>query len=200
VNGRLRLMIVTLLLAGGPCLYSKQSKSEGRPRLTLIQCDMAGIPPRIRLRAKSETTRIFDRAGVDVIWIEAEAGCKIPSMDRCFIVVVVPLPPEAWNKPYATGFAPVRNGAYRRAYIFYDRVTSVAKTFSLTHVPDTVGVILGHAVAHELGHLLLPDDAHSPNGIMRDEWNFRLSEEAAAGRLLFSENQTKVIREELRAN
>jgi len=199
VNGRLEVIIVTLFLTGAPCLYSKQAKSEERPRLMLVLCDMAGIPPQIRLRAKTETTRILDRAGVDVIWIEGEAGCKIPSLDRCFIVVIVALPPETWNRPYATGFAPVRTGAYRRAYVFYDRVTAVAKTFSLTHLTDSVGVILGHAVAHELGHLLLPGDAHSLNGIMRDQWNFRLSEEAAAGRLLFSDDQSKVIQAELRA-
>jgi hypothetical protein len=55
-------------------------------------------------------------------------------------------------------------------------------------------------MAHELGHLLIPGDAYSPNGIMRDEWNYRLAEEAAAGRLLFTSDQRRLIQKELRSD
>jgi hypothetical protein len=35
------------------------------------------------------------------------------------------------------------------------------------------GDLLGHAAAHELGHLLLRSDAHSPAGIMRASWEVK---------------------------
>src|SRR5262245_31349665 len=100
-------MIAALILTGAPDVYSRQSKQGGRPSMTFVQCDMTGIANEIRVIAKREVIRIFNSAGVDVIWVDAEAGCKIPSMNRCFIVVIASQPPEAWSKPYATGFAPV---------------------------------------------------------------------------------------------
>jgi hypothetical protein len=192
-------VIAALFLVGAPCLYGWQSAPEVRPHMTLVQCDMIGVPNEIRLLAKAEVIRIFSSAGVDIIWIDAEAGCKTPSVNRAFMVIVMSEPPEAWGRPNATGFAPVRTGAYRRAYVFYPRVTAVAKVFSTNRLPQSVGVILGHAIAHELGHLLIPGDAHTPNGIMHDQWNYRLAEEAAAGRLLFTSDQSQLIQKELRS-
>jgi hypothetical protein len=197
VNGRLEMTIVTLLVAGTPCLYGVHTKQEVRPRMTLVQCDMAGVDSEVLLLAKRETTRILVSAGVDILWVDAEPGCKVLSVNLCFIVVIMPKPPEVWNKPYATGTAPVRTGAYRRAYVFYDRVTAVAKAFTTNRRMETAGIILGHAVAHELGHLLIPGEAHSLNGIMRDQWNYRLAGEAGAGRLLFTQDQSKLIQREL---
>jgi hypothetical protein len=199
VIGRLDV-IVMLFLVGPPCLYSEQSRPAPRPPLTLIECDMAGVPIEIRTRAKGETIRIFDSAGVDVVWVDVGPGCKVPSIERSFIVVIIHEPPEAWNKRRAAGFAPIRTGAHRRAYVFYDRVVAAAKASTTNHVLESTGIILGHVVAHELGHLLLPGDAHSINGIMRNQWNNRLSEEAAAGRLVFTPDQSKLIRRELQAN
>jgi hypothetical protein len=158
---------------------------------------MAGVPREIRARAKRETTWIFDSAGVDLVWWDVDAGCNVPFKDRSFIVVLTSEPLPGWNEPNATGFAAVRSGAYRRAYVFYDRVRAAALAFTKISLSETTGIILGHVVAHELGHLLLPGDAHSLTGIMRDKWNYRLSEEAAAGRLLFTPDQSKLIRKEL---
>ncbi len=55
-------------------------------------------------------------------------------------------------------------------------------------------VILGHLMAHELGHLLLPEGAHSKRGIMpcplnREDW-----QAAAKGILLFTAEQSKQLR------
>src|SRR5262245_28352328 len=48
----------------------------------------------------------------------------------------------------------------RVAYVFYDR----AERFTPLHR----GKYLGHFMAHELGHLLLPQYAHSVTGLMRE--------------------------------
>src|ERR1700682_765215 len=36
--------------------------------------------------------------------------------------------------------------------------------------PEETGTLLGHAMAHELGHLLLGSNSHSVRGIMCAEW------------------------------
>ena len=49
-----------------------------------------------------------------------------------------------------------------RAHIYWHRVQATADRYALAHSD-----VLGYAVAHELGHLLLPEHSHAPTGIMR---------------------------------
>jgi hypothetical protein len=55
--------------------------------------------------------------------------------------------------------------------------------------PD-VGQILGHVIAHELGHLL-GLDSHSPTGIMRADWSRTDLEDAFSGNLLFARQRAE---------
>jgi len=53
-------------------------------------------------------------------------------------------------------------------------------------------LILGHVIAHEIGHVLLNlENHHSPAGIMRGEWNPRVLEDAKAGILVFQASRLK---------
>jgi hypothetical protein len=57
--------------------------------------------------------------------------------------------------------------------------------------------VLGHVMAHELGHLLLGSNAHSRQGIMRRQWYGDDLHLASKGSLLFSEDQARSIRKNL---
>jgi hypothetical protein len=48
-----------------------------------------------------------------------------------------------------------------RTYIFSHRVGALAKRNQ-----RSVGEVLGWVIAHELGHLILPENSHSATGIM----------------------------------
>ncbi|PYV32761.1 MAG: hypothetical protein DMG22_12175 [Acidobacteria bacterium] len=50
--------------------------------------------------------------------------------------------------------------------IFHDRVISMAEGANAT-----LAVLLGRAMAHEIGHLLLGANSHSRTGIMRASWS-----------------------------
>jgi hypothetical protein len=68
---------------------------------------------------------------------------------------------------YRLGFSyvdPVR-GTGTLATVFADRVATLAATLE-----TAAGVVLGRAVAHEIGHLLM-GQAHSANGLMRAIWS-----------------------------
>lgn len=100
------------------------------------------------------------------------------------------------RKGSVLGFAqPAGEGEVRRvATVFYSRVEEVtAATNSLT------GEVLGTALAHELGHLLLGKGAHSRGGLMRCPWD---TEELLAlhrGQLLFDSAQSSSIVESIEA-
>jgi hypothetical protein len=61
----------------------------------------------------------------------------------------------------------------------------------------TEGLILGHVIAHEMGHALLNTDKHTDTGIMRAIWDMDDLFEGARGRLVFTPNQTEVMRTEV---
>jgi hypothetical protein len=46
--------------------------------------------------------------------------------------------------------------------VFYGRVAA-----AVAERPISISVVLAHVISHELGHLLLPPNSHSPFGVMR---------------------------------
>jgi len=57
--------------------------------------------------------------------------------------------------------------------------------------------ILGHAIAHEVGHLLLGPSAHSPSGIMRGVWSPDDLKLMSWTYLLFTPSQSDQLRADL---
>ena len=81
------------------------------------------------------------------------------------------LPPGATRRqtdPGSAGFAvPPEDGGFGAfAGVFHDRVRELATSINEAEV-------LGHVVAHELGHLLLGTGQHSAGGIMKGEWRYK---------------------------
>src|SRR5207244_733912 len=90
----------------------------------------------------------------------------------------------------AMGFAPgseVRRG--RVAYILAYRVDDVAQAHGMDRA-----ALLGAAMAHEVGHLLLSINAHSKTGIMRADWNEEDFRRASVKQLFFTAEQGTQIR------
>ncbi|MCP5119901.1 MAG: hypothetical protein GY953_54585 [bacterium] len=86
------------------------------------------------------------------------------------------------------GSAWVANGSGSLAAVYYHRVLDLEKG----NLADRVA-ILGCALAHEIGHLLLGHSRHSNNGIMRASWGDKDLRRMAKGRLLFTADQARQI-------
>jgi len=75
------------------------------------------------------------------------------------------------------------------AFVYYDRVLQSAHERE-----QDAARLLAYAIAHEMGHLLLPPPAHSPSGIMRPEWDGDDLRHIASGSLQFTAVQVNAIR------
>ena len=73
--------------------------------------------------------------------------------------------------------------------VFYHRVEELAKSKTCSK-----GEILGHAAAHELGHLLLGNLDHTSTGLMKARLGHKDLQTAAKGDLLFTEGEAGLIR------
>jgi hypothetical protein len=177
-----RLMLVTAL-AG----LASPAIAEPRPSLNvaLHVCNDPDIQANLVDRAKAEMSRIYRDVGVDIAWIGetptatgADGLQPLASSDRHLTLVILcrELTEEVTTEETALGAAVgTREYRGRMAYIFYDRVERVAQThLNTSREPGTddmyAVIVLAHAMAHEMGHLLLPY-GHSPTGLMRAEWD-----------------------------
>src|SRR5262249_12048761 len=131
--------------------------------LVLQLHNLAGAPPATVARAQSEVARMYNDVGVQVEWQHAQ---PIASND---VVRVILLEYETGGlrrtPDMVMGAAQRAPGGTRIAYVFYRRVESEAERHSVSTT-----FVLACAIAHELGHLLMPGDGHSRDGIMRACW------------------------------
>src|SRR5262249_14531237 len=144
-------------------------------RIRIIVCDNAGVESRMLLTARNVADRVMRSAAVEITWIDVgSCDSSDPSFepskwpaDGYYLIVIEPdvLPNSATTD--VMGFAPVATGRFPRAYIFYNRVRGFSDLVEGMSSKGGIGIVLGHVIAHEMGHLLLPANAHSKTGIMR---------------------------------
>jgi hypothetical protein len=60
--------------------------------------------------------------------------------------------------------------------------------------------VLGHAIAHEMGHILLGSNSHFSDGIMQAQWGKAALTHASKGDLLFTIDQSRTMRRNLLAH
>lgn len=79
-----------------------------------------------------------------------------------------------------------------QAAVFY---TKIAGFHSISLVDP--GTLLGYAMAHELGHLLLGSNSHSPTGLMSADWRTADLIHMEQGGLLFNVEQSRKMKARL---
>jgi len=73
-------------------------------------------------------------------------------------------------------------------------VTWVTKVPEPGSRPAAQHNLLGVVIAHELGHMLLPNQSHAKRGLMEEAWNSGHFRAASAGLLLFADESGELIR------
>jgi hypothetical protein len=115
---------------------------------------------------------IFREAGVELEWLDCQTAGQ-PSADCLRPLGATRLRLELFpgrNKksPSLAGVATIRSGSSVLACVYPETVHELAAKVSWD-----LGELLGHAAAHEIGHLLLRTAGHSPAGIMRASWEVK---------------------------
>jgi hypothetical protein len=149
------------------------------------------VPPEVLTAAERRAARVFDQIGIQTSWQVSDmraAGGSDAIEDDLGSAIIVSLLSEAMEiqieaQPTVMGMA-VPGG--RLAKIMYQRVEHMAQATNID-----LATLLGHVIAHEIGHVLLSRDAHSSGGIMAAALDPQL---AARGVLWFSPSAAAVAR------
>jgi hypothetical protein len=128
--------------------------------------DAAGVPPRALDQARASATVVLAAAGIRPIWRPCHATACI-SRPKPHEIEIRIVKATRLSERGSLGFATVDvvQHAGTLATIYFDRIDALAAEIGADR-----GELLGRAVAHEIGHLILGTTAHSPIGLMRATW------------------------------
>jgi hypothetical protein len=143
---------------------------------------------------------VLAAAGIDVEWLACvgevvSPACNEPLAPSELSVRLVRLPaPLSADRQLQLGYSLVDTHAHdgTLATVYVDRVEWLAGEAGTDSAP-----LIGLAVAHEIGHLLLGTNAHARAGLMRALWSRTEIEHATASDWLFSKRQASQMRTSL---
>ena len=185
-------MAVTVLMTS--TAYA-QTRSVGADLPVRIY-DLTGQGDDQRQVALATTTDVLATAGVRIVWTlcapagVSEPGCNAPHRDTERVVRVMQTSP-VWRRQDGVpmGDSVVDRGSQSGvlATVHADRVSWMASRAGIAPA-----VLLGLAIAHELGHLLL-GSSHTSAGIMRRSWTLNELRLPRPGDWQFTKEQIAVL-------
>ena len=170
-------------------------------RLTVSVFNDAEVPPSVLEAAQARAETVLDGAGIALTWLDCgtpgnwvqDIGCRDLAFPSHFSVRLARNGRHRAGDVFGESFLDERGvGNYASVY-----VEPLAASKALDVVSE--GDLLGYVVAHELGHLLLGQDSHSADGLMRGKWDFAALQQAARGTLIFSAKEAERMRSRYRS-
>ena len=188
-------LVIAVVVAATLPAFSKKSTSD--VRITIRIMDYVNIPAVERAEVQTNAKRILGQAGVAVAFVDCfiagvatgDETCRNPLGPVDFDLRISP-PKQSMKGEL--GYAAMSPDGGAIVTVFIDPRRRKARAGNLSN-----GVIVGHAVAHEIGHLLLGPNSHSAAGIMRPVWRPVDEEWMAQGGLLFDQRQASRMRSAL---
>jgi hypothetical protein len=159
------------ILAASVHASNPASASDGQMPAVVVHvsnCEPASADDRVA--AQALVAAVYANVGIRLVWTGGSAAIARADGHRHVDLVILS---EAMTRrkrpqphPDALGeSSPVSN----RAYVHYSRVVEYAR-----HTGSAAHIVLALAVAHELGHLLLPEKSHARQGLMSASFKGRI--------------------------
>jgi hypothetical protein len=179
---------------------------RAKVRLTLRVYNYA-ISHTLLSDAQGEATAILNYAGLEAVWVDCavtdadvakHTACNRPIGAAEFILKILT---KAQTAQFPKGDdqlgqaldCPKGQGGCS-AYVFYSDVRELARA---DDAPEFR--LLGHVIAHEIGHMLLGQNSHSATGIMQADWSDKALRTIARGCLFFTQEESRRMRDALQA-
>ena len=154
--------------------------------------------------AQAAAAAILEDTGIAVTWVRCDAvsvrrdenPCGAPLGATELAIRFVRLPPHLAEQDLVTlgdSLVDTRLRAGSLATIYVNRVAALAGRCRID-----VRTLLGRAVAHEIGHLLLGTAAHAPSGLMRAAWPQHALRRERAADWIFTARDAQAMRDAVR--
>ena len=185
-------------LPGGkivPGVLLANKSSAQSPGVEVQVYDYSALEPSTLQKFARRTQEILSGTGISINVVLCErttaGSCENPGNREKLILRVLPGSAKKMNNalysPLGQSFADHSGGEY--ASVFLESIKDQA---SEANVPWLT--VLDYAAVHEIGHLLLGNQAHTPRGIMKERWDVNDYVDMAQGRVQFSDEQIRQLR------
>jgi hypothetical protein len=155
----------------------KDVNGISRARVQVRVYDGAGVPAADQTVALRAAAGVLAAAGIDVTWVACGRGdsamnpveCDAPIGRNELAIRLLCLPGAPTPRgelPLGYSLVDTRAAAGSLATIYVDRIAWLSAQAEVG-----AAKLLGHAIAHEIGHLLLGTNAHGSAGLMRAVWS-----------------------------
>jgi hypothetical protein len=192
------MIVISLnVLLWGKIAAVKTAGNEDVEITVLVQ-DSTKLSASVLKGAEKETARIFRAAGIGIAWVDCSGGSSRVD-DACyqvpgpaqFVLHIVSTGETSSDLVFGLAFLD-EDGAGKYSDVFLDRIEEAHRAFGWD-----ISRLLGTVVAHELGHLLLGNQAHSYAGVMTPVWRGEVLQRENMGCLLFTHQQASRMRRRL---
>jgi len=190
------------------CFLTPSSSAQNVPATNTLRTEVhisvyddANVPAELLAAAEVQVRRIFQQAGVETLWGNCSQRAESTQPVGCHVVgstyLMLRILPHAMgaqvrdrNDVLGTATLDEKKVGYY-GYAFYDRIQQMAEARRLAPA------LLGHVLAHEVGHLLLRSNSHSISGIMSARWTGEELRRLSEGVMFFTPHESKVMRDRL---
>jgi len=132
--------------------------------IVLHVANYASVSRDVLTDAMERVAKIYEGIGARVVWVDDHGSVKRREDGQLHLTILLLSRGMADKKISADG---IKEGVLGQAHlpsgrasIFCDRIAG------MTGAPKLFTIPLGAVIAHEVGHLVLPEDSHSRGGIM----------------------------------
>jgi hypothetical protein len=190
------LLGLAILLIGSATAFAATA-TDSPARFTVNVRNYAKLDRKTLVRAGEVAHRVLQKAGIDATFIPRAPdekyleGSTPGSLDFSIKVLSREMARKLGLPTTSMGLAPGEERERTEAFVFAHVAADVAQKQSYASLAE----VLGHAMAHEIGHLF--NLQHCPQGIMHGDWEEQDLYNMSMGRLNFSPEQAGQIRAEL---
>jgi hypothetical protein len=197
------LVLSSVVLVGESLIAADKE----RPTIHIFTYNCARFSNATLEEAEAVAARVLFIAGIETRWsqcreseADSNAGpnpCRLEGGQGIYLLLIPRAMPAHWaSGKTSLGFSIIPGGGKKgdTAYVFPHRVEEIAAAGRVS-----ASQVLGHAMAHEIGHLLLNSNEHSDVGIMQADWCYEQTELLRNGRLWFTSAQSRRMRAEVLA-
>jgi hypothetical protein len=186
-------LAVLLVLASIFAASGKQlGPPEGHIQIRLV--NQAGISRQTLAEAEGMVDHILHTAGIRADWVHCDIednACRADAQPTDFWLQLLRDRPHqlGWEAVGYTVVVPGCKAACGYAAVSYAAVREMSEQWAAD--PK---ILLGAAMAHEIGHLLLGSQSHSHTGVMSPHFSRNQMTQASRGTLVFDANQAERLR------
>jgi hypothetical protein len=157
-------------------------------------------------RVEAEATKVLETAGIGSRWQapaalltasqppDGAAGPGVPVIDVNILSEEMASQVHLPDAALGCSTPSSASGFPKWVSVLYSHALQVDDA-----IPASLDQLLGYAIVHEVGHVLLRSSSHSASGIMRGKWDLKDLVRISQGRLYFDAQQSAAMRSEVAA-